>query len=72
MTLLWEKEMQSYKLDESSLLKVSLWPAAIKGAVGEAAEVLPRSQRCLCDGQAKGGSKPSRPHLRHGELQGER
>lgn len=63
--------MQSSKLDESLQLKTSLWPAAVKGAAGEAAKVLPGSQRCLRDGPAKGGSKPPCPRLRHGQLQGE-
>lgn len=60
--------MQSAKLDESPQLKTSLWPAAIKGPAGEAAKVLPGSQRCLRDGQAKGGSKPPRPRRRHAQL----
>lgn len=63
---------KSDKLDECSRLKMALWTAAVQGAAGEAAEVLPGSQRGLCDGQAKGWSKPSHPRRRHGQLQGER
>lgn len=50
------------------------WPShllIIKGAAGEAAEVLSRSQSCLCDGQVKSWSEPSGPHHWHDQLQGE-
>lgn len=43
----------------------------IKGAAGEAAEVLPRSQSCLCDGQVKSWSESQGPHHGHDQLQGE-
>lgn len=43
----------------------------IKGAAGEAAEVLPRSQSRVCDGQVKSWSESQGPHHGHDQLQGE-
>lgn len=44
----------------------------IKGAAREAAEVMPWSQNCVRDGQAKSWPEPPGPHRWHDQLQGEK